>query len=205
MKWRLVPIALWAAAAVAAAIVMEGFIRQVVIRPLLYTAWVAELFVKSLPQGLYWGLFVLVVLILSLRILGYARPHRGGRQAAARELKGPVAQWQAKLQRAEHLEFARWTLVRALRQLTADIVRGTRTHSTVNEEAESRLQDLDLPPRVADYLDSRTEPESAAWWRTQRWSRLLPQVGPWATEDSPEPEEIVAYLETFTATRDTSE
>ena len=51
------------------ALLIRGFVREIIVVPLLYGLWIAGLILQSAPQVLLWSLFILVALIAASRSL----------------------------------------------------------------------------------------------------------------------------------------
>ncbi len=204
MKERLLPLAILLVVVVGLAVFIERFIRQVLLQPLLYTAWVADLFVRSLPQGVFWGLFILFALYLAFKALSFRRTRPVFRTVRRLEQVGPVAQWQHRLQRARQQDYASWTLMRELRRLTLEIVTGEQsTHDPDSTDTVS-LQAIDLPAPLMRYFNARMEGIDSPW-RALVY-RLLPsgQGRHGGDESLLHPEAVVTYLEERTMVRDQS-
>lgn len=202
MTARFLPLIVLGLCAVGAMFLVEGFVREVLMRPLLYMAWVGELLIRSLPHGLYWSLFTLGVFYFGIRRLAFVRRRAAGpvRTAAA---TGPVAQWQRKLQRGRSLSYGQWTLARDLRKLTLDILYSEHIPDPGEESEDVSLQDAGLPAHFATYFDSKVESQDMGLARV--WDRIPFLARPVQSSSAlyPEPEEIVAYLEERMMTQDT--
>lgn len=205
MKGRILSLAVWMAAAVGCAIFIEGFVRQVLLQPLLYTAWVAELFIRSLPQGVFWGLLTLVVLYLAVKSLSFRRPRTVNQRTRPLEQLGPVAQWQNRLQRSRRLDYANWTLMRELRRLTLEIATGEKVESDPEAVDTVSLREVDLPERFLPYFETRMEGSDSSWNAFLHRLPFGPQAHPFTAESHPEPHEIVSYLEERTMVRNKQE
>ncbi len=205
MKGRLLPLVVLTAVTVGCAVLIEGFVRQVLLQPLLYTAWVADLFVRSLPQGVFWGLLTLVALYLAVKSLSFRRPRAVSSHIRPPVQLGPVAQWQTRLQRARKLDYASWTLMRELRRLALEIVTGEKAASEPETVDTVSLQEAGLPAHFIHYFETRMEGSDNPWpaW-LRRWS-LGQQAHDFISESHPEPHEIVSYLEERTMVRNEQE
>lgn len=58
------------------ALVMRDFIRQVILLPLIRLGWLVWVELTSVPQAIFWALFLLIAIVIALRSLdtGRARP-----------------------------------------------------------------------------------------------------------------------------------
>ena len=201
MRDRLLPLAVLLLMAAIATFAVEGFVTQVVLRPLLYTLWVGELFVRSLPQSVYWGLLTLAAAYFGLR--SWTWPRRPPPRAAARasHFQGPVGQWQKRLQRAQALGYGRWTLARALRQLTLDILDDRDGLASDADESATAFAKHPLPARFQAYFDAQVDSQESGLATAKRWLAFGAAPARAADPLQLDPEEIVAYLETHTRVR----
>ncbi len=205
MRDRVLPLAVLAIVAVGLAIFIEGFVRQVLLQPLLYTAWVADLFIRSLPQGVFWGLLTLVVFYLSVKSLSFRRPRAVGRSTQPLAQLGPVALWQSRLQRARKLDYASWTLMRELRRLTLEIATGEKVENNPETVDAVSLREANLPEPFIRYFEIRLEGGDTPW--KGLLNRLIPETKSryLGSESQLEPVEVVTYLEERTMVRDKQE
>lgn len=201
MRDRLLPIAVLLLIAAIATFAVEGFVTQVVLRPLLYTLWVGELFVRSLPQSVYWGLLTLAAAYCGLRSATWPRRRPPRAPARASHFRGPVGQWQKRLQRAQALGYGRWTLARALRQLTLDILDDRDGLASDADEPATAFAKHPLPARFQAYFEAQVDSQESGLAAAKRWLAFGAAPARAADPLQTDPEEIVAYLETHTRAR----
>ncbi len=202
---RLAPLGILALVSLGAGILVQGFVQQVLLRPAFYMLWVGELFLRSLPRGVFWGILTLVAAFLVMRSLSLTRSRQTRRSPLTVSSRGPVAQWQHRLQRGQAPGYGQWLLARSLRRLTHTLL---DREATLEEEkagqTEGQLRVV-LPQRFAAYFATEVESSPSLWGRYGHW---LPNfVLPPARHSSPsvDPHDIVAYLEQETHTRDIEE
>lgn len=201
MRHRLLPIAVLLLLAAIATFAVEGFVTQVVLRPLLYTLWVGELFVRSLPQSVYWGLLTLAAAYFGLRSLTWPRRRPPRASARTAYFHGPVGQWQKRLQRARALGYGRWTLARALRQLTLDILDDRDGLAADADEPATAFAQHALPARFQAYFEAQADSQESGLAAAKRWLSFGAAPARAADPLQMDPEDIVAYLETHTRAR----
>jgi len=58
------------------ALILRDFVRNYVVLPLLDLGWIAWIFMLSVPQAVYWGMLLLLVIYIAFRSLsaGASRP-----------------------------------------------------------------------------------------------------------------------------------
>lgn len=136
-------------------LLLDNFLREVIIQPLLYVLWFGGLVLSSLHQSVFWGVLLLVALVLILRSLG-AGPRIPATVPEKRyPSQGPVRRWAALLERAEQQRFARWNLAQSLRKLSQELLSpdergpGSRNKSAFEER---------LPPEIEEYFNAKLPP-----------------------------------------------
>jgi len=137
------------------AVALDNFLRDVILQPLLYAFWIGGLIVASLHQSVFWGVLLVVALLLFVRSLG-----RGPQKPATVPEKryatqGQVRRWILLLERAENQRFARWNLAQSLRKLAQE----TLGPDERDRQAKSRTPfDQNLPPDIANYFNAKLPP-----------------------------------------------
>ena len=202
--WRLAPLGVLALVSLGAGIMVRDFVQEILLRPAFYTVWVGELFIRSLPHGVFWGILTLVAAFLAMRSLSMTRPRRTSRSALPVSSRGPVARWQYLLQRGQ-TGYGQWTLARSLRRLTHELLdREVTLEEEHSGRAEGQLRVV-LPKRFEAYFAAEVESSQNPLARYRHW---LPDfVAPPArhTGQQVDPHDIVTYLEEQTYTRDIGE
>jgi len=199
---RWAPLGILILVSLGAGFLVRGFVQEVLLRPVFYTAWVGELVVRSLPHGIFWGILTLIAAFLAMRSLSMTRSRRSSRAVLSVSGRGPVARWQHLLQRGEAPGYGQWTLARGLRRLTHELL---DREATLEEEDAGREEGqlrVALPRRFEAYFTAEVE-SSRPWARYRHWlpDFVAPRAGP--TSPQVDPRDIVAYLEEETHTRDT--
>lgn len=157
MKSRFLPLGVALALAVLIAFTVDNFVREVVIAPLLYTAWLLLLILRSLPTSIYWIIFVLAALIVAVR--SFARPPRRPKGQGIRPLagEGPLASWHHRLQRARQHNYSRWLLARDLRKLTGELLNPTDFFQLDQADSQRTNFETTLPPEIAALFQAKME------------------------------------------------
>ena len=174
---------------------IEDFVRDIVIRPLMYLAWVGELFVRSLPQNLFWFLFVLAVAIGVLRLLRFRIPRRTRMQTVSIGLQGPVARWQGQLHRAARLEYSRFNLNRSLRKLVLDLTLSEAEQDLSGSMLTEADLAIDVPDELKPLLMVRDEDEFGRRSLMDRLLALVPLPLSQQAEHRRPAEAVASYLE----------
>jgi hypothetical protein len=189
VKKRYLPLVISLLAAGVLAFVVEDFVRQALVAPLLYVVWlIAQLF-SSVPQVLYWGAFISAALVIAGLSVPRSRSAQPQDQALRAGNRGAVADWAALLEVARESGFSRRSLAQALRRLSRDLLlpdEDVRYH-----EFEARLAQTSaaLPPEIVVYFQAPMPETKSRFWPIRRFS----EGGPGALDL--DPEHVVAYLE----------
>ncbi len=205
MIWRVAPLVVLVLVSLGAGIMVRGFVQEVLLRPAFYTIWVGELFIRSLPRGVFWGILTLATAYLAVRGLSMSRAQRTSRVARPLDSRGPVARWQHLLQRGQLPGYGQWTLARALRRLTHELL---DRESTLEEEssglAEGQLR-VKLPSEFEAYFTAEVEGSHPFLARYRRWLPEFMAPAAQSPDLQVDPQDIVTYLEEETHTREKEE
>ena len=185
MRNRLLLIALALSALLAMALLIEGFVRDVLVVPLLYAVWIARLFWDSIPQGLLWAAFVLVVVASAARSIVTQRPMRHVRTEET-ERRGRVEEWASLVNLAQQGDFSRWRLAQRLGQLALEVLPEQDLLASKRSVRRLQSETLDIPPAIRAYLQA---PMPMA--RSRRRLRAASRGGPFDLD----PEQVVQFLE----------
>ena len=140
---------------VVTAIVLQDFVREVLIGPVLYTYWVIRLFLESIPQIWIWIAFVVLVAYGVARSLA-SLPTLPRRRPVKPVKRGPVAELAWLLRQSDGGDrYARWRLAQLLGGLAGDVLADTERVS--RREIWRRIErgHLDIPQPIQAYLTAR--------------------------------------------------
>ncbi len=205
MIWRVVPLGALVLVSLGAGIMVRGFVQEILLRPAFYTIWVGELFLRSLPHGVFWGILTLIAAFLALRSLSMTRSPRSRRSALPVSSRGPVARWQRLLQRGQAQGYGQWTLAQALRRLTHDLLDREATLEEERAGQEEGQLRVVLPQPFEAYFAAEVESGQGPWVRYRHWLPDFAMPSPRQPGPRVDPHDIVAYLEEETHTRDKAE
>lgn len=133
---------------------LKDFIRDVLLLPLLYAAWLARIIFETIPQVAIWIIFLVVALLVALRSLSGGRAVRLDSRETPVRVTGRIESWARLVDQAGQEHYARWRLAREMRKLTLAILASEKQLS--QEQVMRALQDnrLDLPPEIRAYLQA---------------------------------------------------
>lgn len=153
---------------------VKDFMRHVIVEPLLYILWFIMLVLNSLPQAIFWALFIIMALIIASKSLatGKTEPQKG--ELVSIDNKGSVATWYRLLERADTQAYSKWHLARTLRKFTWDQLSSQErfTLDTLDKQKDPWQQvKSSFPPEIGAYFEAGLasfEPASRGWSRRKR-------------------------------------
>jgi hypothetical protein len=164
---------------------VKDFIQTVIIGPLLYVVWFTTLIAESIPQGVIWAIFILIMTYIAISSLQKKKTEKSIYSQLPAHNSGQVEKWSRLLETAQKDRFTRWRLANELKRLSRRLLtppdQDVRNHN---------LDQFDLPPEILAYFESQ-QPTKIPFWD---W---LNQV---TIEDNEtaldiDPEVVIGYLE----------
>jgi len=152
---------------------VDNFVVEVLIQPVLGLFWFLSLLVRSIPQGILWAVFLLVMaLVVGSGLRRGASVPLPAWQSGSRSA-GRVEDWARRLESAQKSVYARWRLAMEMRQLTRELL----SPFEGEERVRLSLADLDLPEEMRAYLDAGN-PAGLRRGRRRRRSSEADQADP---------------------------
>src|SRR5919202_2254215 len=136
------------------ALVLQGFVRDVIVVPLFYVFWLLRLLFESISQVLLWGLFVIVVVIVAGRSLVKRVPRLQVRPPEDRR-RGRVEEWLRLIRQTNQGAFGKWRLANALEQLAVDVLASQERLEPREIRRGLENGTLEGSPEVLAYLRAR--------------------------------------------------
>ena len=102
--------------------VLKDFAREAIATPLLYVLWIGDLFFQSIPQVLFWALFLASALIVAGRSLIRGKKPAQQEREAETVRKGQVQVLTRWLLLAAQEDYFEWRLARHLGELTSAVL-----------------------------------------------------------------------------------
>jgi hypothetical protein len=139
---------------------LRDFVRDSILLPLINLMWVIWVLIQSIPQFVFWGLFLLLALVVAARSLIASQPVAavgGGMWTPRRSNLSRYRFWQRGLESMHGNSFSRERIVRELQLLTLQVL---AEHDRVPlDEMRSRLLNgqLDLSgeePAIRSLLEA---------------------------------------------------
>lgn len=137
--------------------VAGGFVRDVVAAPFLYLAWIARVYLRTVPRTLFWGGLLLFGLALALMNALVALGGDPGSGTGARELPaiesnytGKVSRLTSQIRFAERSTYFRRRLAKRLGGLILRSMDRSERYSLA--EVERALDELGAPRQIRGFL-----------------------------------------------------
>lgn len=169
---------------------IKDFVRVVIVEPLLQVFWLVSLFLQSLPQFLFWMLFVLVALIIAVRSLGRGKRVDEPVRRQGGPPGGPVAVWSRLIQHAEAGGYSKWQLSQSLAKLSWALLGDGERLSAQQIDARIKAGQFDLPPEISAYFQAGMMPYQPV---SKLKSRLSLRKS--STPLDLNPEQVIRFLE----------
>ena len=190
MSKRLVPLFIFGVFAIVLYFLVDDFVQQMIIRPVLHVAWLVLFVIESLPQGLFWLAFIIIAMVIAGKSFSRRSADRRSSQQSTVVHQGPVATWSGLLDRARTRDFSRWRLAQSMRSLTRDVL--TPNHDPAAEQLEETKEQpgIDLPPEIEAYFNA-----PVPRYKRFGWLRMRDPSAPSAHGLDLDPVRVVEYLE----------
>ena len=160
---RFLPLGILAIATLLLAILVQDFVRQVIVAPVLYAGWCSWLILTNLPHWTFWTLMTLAAVLLAVRSLGGTRPTETERPDPPITAQGPVTSWTHRLKQASTQSASRWRVSRDLGRFFWEVHFPTEPYHVQHYKARLSSPESKLPTDIRDYLLAGTErPQSAS-------------------------------------------
>lgn len=172
---------------------LVGFVRELIVVPALYVAWIVRLAFATLPQTLIWGLFLLIALLVGIgTLVSLSRPSLDEDEPVGRH-RGPLAAWWRWVDLATQESYSNWRLARRIGNLAQDLF--SHTTQLTPEEIKARVEagEMEAPPDVEAYLQAAMATRSYRAFERPGW-RFCSSDEQTAPLDA-DLEDVAAYLE----------
>ncbi len=189
MRRRLILAALAVLPVIVMAFLVEGFVREIVVVPLLYVFWIGRLFFASIPQFIFWLLFLVVALVVAGKSLA-KRQVVSRRRERERWQQGRVEEWLRMIEQRHSGAYFRWRFSHRIGILLLQALAHEERIDLRQARRSFENRSLAVPPAVRSFLWAGM----MAYNPMGETTRLLR----WQRQSSPldlDPEEAVQFLE----------
>jgi len=188
---RYLPLAVVLLVTAVLVLLLDNFLRAVIVQPLLYAAWFMGLVLSSLHQSVFWSVLLFMALVLMLRSLGGGKRKPRSRPGKRYPAQGQVRRWTLLLERAETQRFARWNLAQALRRLAQEVLQPDERRGS--NQPRRPIEDR-LTPDIETYFNAKLPPAQTLTLRQRLQTKSLQPSHPLDLD----PEVVVDFLEQAT-------
>ncbi len=189
MRKRLLLAGLALLPVVVMALVIDDFVREVIVIPLLYLFWIARLLFKSIPQLVLWAGFIIVALIMAGKSLSKRKPLLKPRSMEV-EQYGRVEDWARLIDRRDQGDYSKWRLAHRLGVLALETLAYQEELSMKQTRRHLESGKLDVPPQVWAFLRAGMTSYNPFTMPKRRF-----QLGARATPLDLDPEQAIQFLE----------
>lgn len=130
---------------------VEGFVVEVIIQPLLHVIWFVSLIVDSLPQGFLWIGFIIVMMIVTYGSFKERGKPRSYTWDTPIKNIGAVESWAQILDRSQNSKYSKWRLAQKLKHLTQELL----APIDITESASNGISKLELPVDIRAYFEGK--------------------------------------------------
>ena len=178
---------------------MENFVRDAIVTPLAYLAWLVGLLIDALPESYLLGLAVAVVVVIAVRSLLRDTPPPSFQNVRPTSTEGKATTWLHRLQMVTKGSYSRQRLEHHVGQLLLQIIAYENRVSTREAGRMVEADEVELSPALMAYLESalsRRLPKAPNLWerlKTFILGRSTPKSTAHAMASELDP--ILLYLE----------
>jgi energy-coupling factor transporter transmembrane protein EcfT len=130
---------------------VEDFLVRVIVQPLLRVVWFVSLIVQNLPQGVLWGGFIFIMLIVTFASFTKGKKPDSLAWQTPTKNPGTVEIWARLLENAQISKYSKWRLAQKLKRLTQELLSPTDGDERVNID----LSELELPVEIRAYFEEQ--------------------------------------------------
>jgi hypothetical protein len=188
----------------AAVMAWQGsYLRERIVRPLSYAFWIASILILGTPQAIFWGILLLITVVMALRSL-FASPREPPRPQLAESAsyrRSRLRFWLHQLL-LNRYETARFQLYESVGRLVMDVL--AYQQGITLQQFQRQIDPNEINPEfLAPFLQARTQPlgRQASWNVAELrrvfgrlWEALPFRKQP-TTIQYADLEQVVAYLE----------
>jgi hypothetical protein len=130
---------------------VDDFVVNIIILPLMKVVWFLSLIVQSLPQAVIWIVSVLVLLIITIASLTKGEKTAKTFYRMSRANTGSVELWARLIENAQRSVYSKWRLAQKLKRLTWKLLSPIDNQQTINYD----LSGVELPEEIRVYYEAQ--------------------------------------------------
>jgi len=155
-------------------LVLRDWVRDAIVTPILFILWLGGLLIKSTPQWVFWGVFLVMALLILANSLGArtGSDQTVGKAEPGYPRRARVSFWAIQVHQQARGDSPPTSSAEPLRRLVLEVMAFQERLSL--REVEQRLEfgELDVPPVILAYLQDRLAAElftpSSFWGMLKR-------------------------------------
>ena len=167
-------------------------VRMYLLEPMIFAFRIERLIYEALPQAFWWGIFLLILVVIALRSLRLEPVAFYRKRSKLKERPSRAQTWRRMVSGTAHGNYSRWLLAREIAELTLRVVAHQERITRGQARTQLKSGRIQLPPGIHEYilmgLDApsfRQYTDFLAYLRSNRQSAHLEL----------DPEIIIKYLE----------
>jgi hypothetical protein len=187
--WRTIVVILLAAAVLT--FFLRGLMRENIVGPLMYLAWIGQLVFWSIPQAGIWAFFIFIALVIALKSLVKRQPPPSKIPTPKTDRTKRIGTWAKSIRQADEDFYYQWQLAQELQKLTVQAL--ANLERVERSEIRRRLEQgtiADMSPEILAYLKAGVASFAHSADKKTRFG-LGKQTSPLNLD----PEQVIQYLE----------
>jgi hypothetical protein len=175
------------------AFLIQDFVRQTLLYPLVYLYWSLRVIYEGVPGLVWWSIFLVLLFLLAIRSLSRGeKPSFRAIEGDSLPLTRPRA-WMRWMNKSNQGDYSKWQLSREISTLALMTIANLNRLTPEGAREELLAGHLNLPPRVEAYLITGSLPHTYSQYVEMKsdpnapWKHLSLDL---------DPEEVIAFLET---------
>ncbi|MEM7342960.1 MAG: hypothetical protein AAF485_01845 [Chloroflexota bacterium] len=169
----------------------QTFMRDQIVAPLLYGYWIGRIVFESIPQDIVWGVFAVIILLLTLFSL-IRQPKPTKPQTVFITAKQPqIEQWAKLIRQADGEHYYKWQLAQQFQKLTLEAIAQQERRPVKQIRQQLNNQEIDLPSDIQAYLKASSTSFGHFAVKRRFFSRQHNEPSPLDLD----PEAMVLFLE----------
>ena len=176
---------------IVAYLLMES-VRSYILEPMVFAYRIERLIYEALPQGFWWGLFILVLVIIALRSIKFEPLALPRKQPKDEQRQSRAQDWRQLVASTGRGSYSRWLLAREIADLTLRVIAHQERISLGQARNQLKSGQIQLPPEIQAYVQMGLDaPSFRQYTDFLAYLRSSPRSAPLEMD----PEIIIEYLE----------
>ena len=139
--------------AIALAIGLQNFVRDMIVVPLLNIILIATHLFQNIDQSILWVAFILFTIIFCIKSLKKTSTTPKASEKSQGNITGPVSIWAKRIRDADNGVHSERDLKRHLKSLLILALAYHRGKKLIQIKGSTKSEDLEVPSAIQDYFD----------------------------------------------------